>query len=155
MINGFIYKSVIGPIAIYEENGYIIEVEKNEKFRNDVKLNKTEVISQTINELEEYFLGQRKIFTVPLNPQTTIFRAKVLGELQKIPYGKTVSYQEIAIKIGNPRASRAVGGACHNNPISLLIPCHRVIATDGSMTGFGWGIDTKVFLLALEKKFTK
>ncbi|MDD2492987.1 MAG: methylated-DNA--[protein]-cysteine S-methyltransferase [Bacilli bacterium] len=155
MVNGFIYQSIIGPLAIYEEDGSIIAIKKNEPIPVDVNQIKTALIEQTILELDEYFTGKRTQFSVSMKHHHQGFHAKVWTELSKIPYGVTVSYKELAIRIGHPRAYRAVGGACHANPIPILIPCHRVVATNGSMTGFGWGLDTKKSLLALEKKFYK
>jgi methylated-DNA-[protein]-cysteine S-methyltransferase len=104
-------------------------------------------------ELDEYFAGRLFNFTVPLQPEGTAFRKRVWDALEKIPYGKTISYKELAAVLGNPKASRAVGGANHHNPIVLLIPCHRVIGADGSLTGFGGGMEAKAFLIKHEKSF--
>ena len=103
-------------------------------------------------ELGEYFEGKRESFDVPLEADGTDFQRDVLGALQQIPYGETRTYGEIAEHLGKPRASRAVGAANGRNPIPILIPCHRVIGSDGSLTGFGGGIDTKEFLLSLERR---
>lgn len=103
------------------------------------------------NQLREYFNGQRKEFTIPLYPVGTEFQEKVWKCLLQIPYGKTCSYAEIAEKIGNPAAVRAVGTAIGNNPISIIIPCHRVIGKDGSLTGFAGGLENKRALLELER----
>ena len=108
------------------------------------------IISQTALELNEYFSGTRKTFDVPLMAQGTPFRERVWEELKLIPYGEVISYVELARRIGNPNASRAVGGANHNNPISILIPCHRVIASDGSLCGYGGEVWRKVWLLEHE-----
>ena len=101
-------------------------------------------------QLKEYFAGERKRFDLPLAPVGTDFQLSVLRALQEIPFGETRSYLEIAERIGNPKAVRAVGSANGNNPIALIIPCHRVIGSNGSLTGFGGGIDAKRFLLELE-----
>lgn len=101
-------------------------------------------------QLTEYFAGTRRAFDLPLAPLTTPFQSQVLEALQAIPYGETRSYKDIAVAVGNPKAVRAVGTANGNNPIPIIIPCHRVIGSDGSLTGFGGGLDTKRFLLALE-----
>ena len=101
-------------------------------------------------QLEAYFAGKLKVFDVPLAPQATPFQAKVLDELLKIPYGETCSYMDIAIALDNPKASRAVGMANGNNPIPVIIPCHRVVGSNGSLTGFGGGLPNKRFLLDLE-----
>ena len=103
-------------------------------------------------ELAEYFSGKRKIFTLPLAPEGTEWRQKVWKVLEKIPYGKTLSYGEVAEQAGNPKGARAAGGAIHNNPILILIPCHRVIGKDGSLTGYAEGLDKKAYLLDLERR---
>ncbi|MCP5089851.1 MAG: methylated-DNA--[protein]-cysteine S-methyltransferase [Gammaproteobacteria bacterium] len=101
-------------------------------------------------QLEEYFTGSRKDFDLPLRLNGTEFQVKVLKALQKIPYGETVSYGEIARRIGKPKAMRAVGAANGRNPIPIVVPCHRVIGSGGDLTGFGGGLDTKEALLRLE-----
>ena len=101
-------------------------------------------------QLKEYFAGERKSFDLELAPQGTDFQLSVLKALQDIPYGETCSYADIAQRIGNAKAVRAVGSANGNNPIALIIPCHRVIGSNGSLTGFGGGLDTKRYLLDLE-----
>jgi len=101
-------------------------------------------------QLTEYFAGERKAFDLPLALQGTEFQLLVLKELSRIPYGETVSYGEIAKRIGRPKAVRAVGAANGRNPIPIVIPCHRVIGSSGDLTGFGGGLDTKTELLRLE-----
>lgn len=101
-------------------------------------------------QLEEYFAGTRKEFELPLHLSGTDFQVQVLEELQKIPYGETASYGDIAKRIGRPKAMRAVGAANGRNPIPIIIPCHRVIGSTGDLTGFGGGLDTKEALLRLE-----
>ena len=101
-------------------------------------------------QLEEYFDGKRTEFELPLAPSGTDFQLQVLDELQRIPYGETASYADIADRIGRPKAVRAVGAANGRNPLPIVIPCHRVIGSNGSMTGFGGGIPTKEALLRLE-----
>lgn len=102
-------------------------------------------------QLLEYLDGKRRAFDLPLAPQATPFQAKVLAALQRIPYGETRSYRDIADAIGKPRAVRAVGGANGRNPLPIVIPCHRVIGADGSLTGFGGGLAIKRHLLELER----
>jgi len=102
------------------------------------------------SQLDGYFAGRRQRFDLPLAPSGTAFQRKVLEALQAIPYGETRSYKEVAAAIGKPRAVRAVGGANGRNPIPIIIPCHRVIGSDGSLTGFGGGLAAKRALLALE-----
>ena len=101
-------------------------------------------------QLLSYFAGERTQFTLPLAPVGTPFRQKVWAALMQIPYGQTITYGELAQAIGNPKACRAVGGANHHNPISIFIPCHRVIGQNGSLTGYGGGLHWKEYLLALE-----
>jgi methylated-DNA-[protein]-cysteine S-methyltransferase len=102
-------------------------------------------------QLREYFAGTRRKFDLPLAPAGTAFQRSVWDQLVKIPYGETISYGELARRIGNPRASRAVGLANGSNPIPIVIPCHRVIGSDGRLVGFGGGLDIKQRLLALER----
>lgn len=101
-------------------------------------------------QLSEYFAGKRKHFDLPLKLNGTKFQLRVLDELQRIPYGETTSYGDIANRIGRPRAVRAVGAANGRNPIPIIVPCHRVIGSNGSLTGFGGGLDAKQALLQLE-----
>lgn len=103
-------------------------------------------------ELYEYFEGKRTAFTLPLNPHGTPFQKTVWETLRTIPYGETISYAQEAQKFGNPKAIRAVANANGRNPIAILIPCHRVIASGGGIGGYSGGIEKKEFLLALEKK---
>jgi len=101
-------------------------------------------------QLQEYFAGERQHFDLPLKLNGTEFQLQVLAELQRIPYGETVSYGDIASRIGRPRAVRAVGAANGRNPIPIIVPCHRVIGSSGDLTGFGGGIAAKRALLRLE-----
>ncbi len=101
-------------------------------------------------QLDEYFAGQRTDFDLPLRLTGTDFQLAVLAELQKIPYGETASYRDVAERIGRPKAVRAVGAANGRNPIPIVVPCHRVIGAGGDLTGFGGGLDTKEALLRLE-----
>ena len=110
------------------------------------------LIRQCCEELQEYFAGCRQSFDVPLAPSGTPFQQRVWNALCQIPYGKTRTYGEVAKMAGNPKASRAVGMANHCNPILILIPCHRVIGSDGSLTGYAAGLETKKYLLQLEKE---
>ncbi len=107
-------------------------------------------LTQAIAELAEYFAGRRLAFTVPLLPQGTAFQTAVWSRLIAIPYGRTLSYRDLAAAVGRPRAVRAVGAANGRNSINIIIPCHRVIGADGSLTGYGGGIDKKAWLLDFE-----
>ena len=108
--------------------------------------------SEVIDQLEEYFAGTRTHFTIPLEQKGTPFQQRVWQALLNIPYGQTVSYGEIARSIGLPRASRAVGAANGKNPISILVPCHRVIGHSGKLVGYGGGLSIKEKLLAHERQ---
>ena len=105
-----------------------------------------------IDQLKAYFVGERTTFDLPLAPVGTSFQRMVWTALRRIPYGETVSYGQIAKRIGRPGASRAVGLANGANPIGVIVPCHRVVASDGSLTGYGGGLERKRFLLGLEKR---
>jgi len=109
-----------------------------------------EPFREAARQLEAYFAGARRSFDLPLAPEATPFQSRVLEALRGIPYGETRSYKDIAIALGDPGAVRAVGSANGRNPLPLVIPCHRVIGSDGSLTGFGGGLETKRFLLDLE-----
>ena len=108
------------------------------------------VTGQARQQLTEYFAGQRREFDLPLSPSGTDFQRRVWELLREIPYGETVTYGELARRLGNPRAARAVGMACNRNPIAIVVPCHRVVGSTGSLTGYAGGLDTKAFLLKLE-----
>jgi methylated-DNA-[protein]-cysteine S-methyltransferase len=108
------------------------------------------VLARAARQLGEYFAGERTSFDVPLAPEGTAFQQRVWDALRTIPYGATASYGEIAAQVGSPGASRAVGLANGRNPISIVVPCHRVIGADGSLTGYGGGLPAKRALLDLE-----
>ena len=142
--------SPVGTLRLAEENGAVTEL-KFEEWDGKTEKAETELLSRAERELEDYFEGQRREFTLPLAPSGTEFQRRVWDALLTVPYGETRSYGEIASLIGSPKASRAVGAANHRNPISIFIPCHRVIGADGSLTGYGGGLDVKSSLLALEQ----
>jgi len=116
---------------------------------------KEKLFLKALDQLEAYFNGELTTFDLELNIQGTNFQKMVWRELVKIPYGETLSYSELAKRIGNPNASRAVGMANGKNPISIIIPCHRVIGKNGSLTGFGGGLEVKKNLLELEERNKK
>jgi methylated-DNA-[protein]-cysteine S-methyltransferase len=109
-----------------------------------------EVLAEAARQLGEYFAGERTTFDLPISLDGTGFQRTVWAGLQEIPYGETISYGELAKRIGQPSASRAVGLANGRNPVSIVVPCHRVIGANGSMTGYGGGLPRKQFLLGLE-----
>jgi methylated-DNA-[protein]-cysteine S-methyltransferase len=108
-------------------------------------------LDEVVSQLEEYFEGKRRAFDLPLAPQGTPFQQRVWRALLDIPYGETISYGELASRIGNKAASRAVGLANGSNPLPIVIPCHRVIGSNGKLTGYGGGLPIKQQLLALER----
>ena len=114
-----------------------------------------QVLRDALAQLEEYFRGRRTSFTVSLSLRGTAFQKKVWQALLNIPYGKTITYKDLACAVGNTRATRAVGGANHRNPVSIIVPCHRVVGSDGRLTGYGGGLDKKAWLLAHERKFAR
>lgn len=111
----------------------------------------TELIKRTQSQLDEYFAGRRRTFELPLSAKGTEFQRAVWSQLEKIPYGVTKSYGEIACSLGMPKAARAVGGACKKNPIAVIVPCHRVVSANGSLTGYAAGLEFKEKLLKLEQ----
>lgn len=110
---------------------------------------------EAAKQLDAYFAGTLKEFDLPLKPNGTEFQLAVLEELQKIPYGTTTSYGDIASRIGRPKAVRAVGAANGRNPLPIIIPCHRVVGSSGDLTGFGGGLPTKKALLRLEMEHSQ
>ncbi|MEY8321619.1 methylated-DNA--[protein]-cysteine S-methyltransferase [Lachnospiraceae bacterium 46-61] len=116
----------------------------------EIPIKKTILLEMAEQQILEYFEGKRQNFSLPIAPKGTIFQKKVWKALQNIPYGQTRCYKEIAKEIGQCKAARAVGNANHNNPIAIVIPCHRVIGANGKLTGYYSGIDKKEFLLKLE-----
>ncbi|HPZ04773.1 MAG: methylated-DNA--[protein]-cysteine S-methyltransferase [Bacillota bacterium] len=114
-------------------------------------VSETPLIREAAKQLEEYFVGKRKIFDIPLGPEGTPFQRAVWEALLEIPYGETRSYGDIAARIGNPKAARAVGMANNRNPIAVFVPCHRVIGASGKLVGYAGGVDVKKKLLELEK----
>lgn len=154
MNNAFYYETKIGKIGIVENGTAITRVDFGEIIPRDVELTETDLLKKANEELQEYFDGKRKLFDIPLAPQGTEFQQKVWKVLQEIPYGKTYSYKDVAIKVGNEKASRAVGMANNKNPIAIFIPCHRVIGANGKLVGYAGGLDVKEMLLAMEKENT-
>ena len=150
-------ETMIGTVCVVEEDGNIVRVNIRQEHTSAAKTNKDCVYKETAlllrakTQLEEYFAGQRKLFDLPFCAKGTAFQQKVWEQLQLIPYGETRSYGQIAAAIGNPKASRAVGGANNKNPIGIIVPCHRVVGANGALVGYAGGLDVKAALLALEK----
>lgn len=147
-----IYSTAIGDICIVQEDEAVIGLGIAGKLKpENVIWKETPLLKQAIMQLTEYFAGDRRNFTVKLHTTGTAFQEKIWGLLQEIPYGETRTYGELAAMAGSPKGARAVGMACNRNPVMLFIPCHRVIGSDGSLTGFGGGLPVKKKLLELEK----
>lgn len=154
-----IYSSQMGDMIVCEENGSLTMLEfedldpkypSHPGLGDDAVSELTPLLAETVRQLDEYFAGKRHDFDLPLAPQGTPFQQKVWAALRQIPYGTTASYGQIAATMGNPKASRAVGMANNRNPIAIIIPCHRVIGSDGSLVGYGGGLPIKKQLLELE-----
>ncbi|HHZ18059.1 MAG TPA: methylated-DNA--[protein]-cysteine S-methyltransferase [Acholeplasmataceae bacterium] len=144
------FSTPFGPMYVEEEAGKITAVGLGERRCADAP---TPLLLSARKQLEEYFAGRRRVFELPLGMSGTAFQVAVWESLITIPYGETVSYAEIAARIGNKNACRAVGGACSANPLMIVVPCHRVIGQDGRFVGFGSGLPVKAELLRLEKGF--
>ena len=141
----------IGKIAIAEENGAISHILfDGDMSLDDYEKKETKTIQKVVRQLEAYFAGELKVFDVPLALNGTPFQKAAWEALMEIPYGQTCSYKDIAIKIGNPKAVRAVGMANNKNKIPIIIPCHRVIGTNGKLVGYAGGLEIKQQLLDLE-----
>ena len=150
----FIYQSLYGDIFIEIDDDRVVKltyIVEDPTLPQNTEIKKTPIISSVIKQLDDYFSGKRTEFNFPIKLIGTPFQKRVWDELKTIPYGETRTYGQIAKSIGKPNASRAVGGACHNNPICLVVPCHRVIGSNCKLTGFAGGLDIKEKLLQLEK----
>lgn len=143
------YESPVGILKIAEDDQGITEVSFQDEKGTDQREGNL-YLQETQRQLEEYFAGSRRSFDVPLSLKGTEFQKKVWHALMEIPYGHTACYQEVAAMIGNEKASRAIGNANHHNPVVIIVPCHRVINADGSIGGYGGGIERKKYLLNLE-----
>jgi len=146
----YTYETSYGIITVESDGAAITLLKAGKNINPRGKKTATPLTDKTANQLNEYFEGKRKVFDIPLNPQGTDFQRKVWKALEAIPYGETRSYKDIATAVGNPKACRAVGLANNKNPIWIIIPCHRVIGANGSLTGYGGGIDMKRKLLDKE-----
>lgn len=151
MINYFCYDTEIGRIKISEKDGKIIGLGFYDYKKEDEIEKETDAIRKTYLQLKEYLSGKRKNFDIEIEMIGTEFQKKVWKELLNIPYGETRSYKDIAIAIGNEKACRAVGNANNKNPIAIIVPCHRVVGSNGSMTGYAGGLNIKEKLLKIEK----
>lgn len=153
MNNIFFYETDIGKIGIAENGKAITNVYfNNGQILEEFNIEETDLLRKAGKELKEYFDGERTEFDIPIEVDGTDFRKSVWKELCNIPYGETCTYGDIAKRIGNPKASRAVGLANNKNRIPIFIPCHRVIGANGKLVGFAGGIEIKKYLLDLESK---
>ena len=146
--------SPVGPLRLVADDGGLrridflkTKVKVDASWRNDAA-----ALKETLHQLRLYFAGELEEFDLALAPEGTSFQLGVWHQLCKIPYGETISYGELAKRVGNPNASRAVGLANGSNPIPIIIPCHRVIGSNGKLTGYGGGLPIKEKLLALERR---
>ena len=136
----------IGPLCIREAGGAIVAINFT---AGELSPPATPLLTEAARQLTAYFAGELTEFDLPLRLEGTAFRLQCWQALLTIPYGETISYGEQAKRIGNPKAVRAVGGANHHNPISIVVPCHRVVGADGSLTGYAGGAARKQYLLSL------
>lgn len=143
--------SPVGKLMIVQQGEAVKEILFEEKITDAVPLRSTELLLCAQRQLNEYFSGSRKVFSLPLALTGTPFQRKVWQQLTQIPYGEVRSYGQIAQAVGNPKACRAVGAANHCNPIPILVPCHRVVGANGSLTGYAGGLWRKNLLLQLEQ----
>ncbi len=156
MADSYIFKSPIGLLKISEDEGqitglYVQQPEEELTLPQDHAPH-SDLLYEAYKQVNEYFAGKRTVFDLPLGYGGTPFQQSVWRELQKIPYGETRSYEDIAIGIGNSKAVRAVGQANNRNPILIIVPCHRVINKNGNIAGFGGGVEVKRYLLDLEQR---
>jgi methylated-DNA-[protein]-cysteine S-methyltransferase len=154
-------KSPVGKLKLVASSRVLVAVLWEKERPNRVKLDQMSldprhpILIETERQLSEYFAGKRTEFDLPLQPDGTEFQKKVWRTLREIPFGKTKSYLDLARAIGSPNAFRAVGAANGKNPLSIVVPCHRVVGADGALTGFAGGLETKAALLALEARSVK
>lgn len=140
--------SPIGTLGLCARDGYLVRIVFG---GTDETENKDPVLHDAKRELNEYFAGERREFSVPIMAEGTEFQKKVWRALVEIPYGETCSYSDIANEMGSPKAARAVGMANHVNPIPVIVPCHRVVGKGGKLVGYAGGLDMKTTLIELEK----
>jgi methylated-DNA-[protein]-cysteine S-methyltransferase len=147
--------SPIGPLTLMSRDGcltrLVMEDQAHATSAPPDSIRDDDAFAEVSTQLDEYFAGRRMTFDVAMTLEGTDFQRRVWAELSAIPYGETISYGELARRVGNPKASRAVGSANGHNPVAVIVPCHRVIAGNGSIGGYGGGLERKVHLLELEQ----
>ena len=141
-----VIRSPLGPLTLFAEEGHLISL----VFGDYGSYDDLPLFRTAREQLDEYFSGRRRHFTLPLRPEGTPFQCRVWSALCDIPYGWAISYRDLADRVGSPRGFQAVGQANGRNPLPILIPCHRVITTGGGLGGYSGGLDRKRFLLRLE-----
>ena len=153
-------ESPVGKLKLVASSNALVAVLWEREHPNRVKLDTATldpqhpILLETERQLTEYFSGGRTVFDLPIQPDGSEFQKKVWRALREIPFGQTRSYLDLAKAIGSSTAARAVGAANSKNPLSIIVPCHRVVGADGSLTGFAGGLETKAALLALETRST-
>ena len=155
-MNVWYINSMLGTLRLEEEDDALCGVQLCPDGVPDLeplprKVCETPLLQETEEQLNEYFAGARREFDLPLAPKGTAFQKAVWAEMSKIPYGEVRTYGQLAAALGKPKAARAVGGACHRNPIAIIQPCHRVVGANGSLTGYAYGLEVKEYLLELEQ----
>ena len=155
-----LYFIVINPIpavilTLTADDNNLLRIDFGSQRPTNAIKKATPVLAVAAQQLEEYFHGLRRDFTIPLKASGTQFQQQVWQALIYIPYGMTYTYKELAETIGKPKASRAVGSACNRNPLPIVIPCHRVIGSSGSLTGYAGGLELKAMLLKMEENFMR
>ena len=148
MISHYTYETGLGSVTFIEEDGALLAISMQRSLDGVEK--ETSLTKEAYAQLSEYLNGKRKTFDLPFKMRGTQFQLQVWNALLDIPYGETRSYKQIAEAIGNPKAVRAVGMANNRNPLLIIVPCHRIIGKNGSLVGYGEGLDKKEFLLRLE-----
>lgn len=149
----YFYEGAIGRYAVEETEGYLTHIWTHRQLdgvSREMEVVETSLLREAKRQLDAYFSGQLREFTLPLAPMGTEFQMKVWKTLCSIPYGEVITYGQLAERVGNTRASRAVGMANSKNPLPVLIPCHRVIGAGGKLVGYTGGLDIKVKLLQIE-----
>ena len=146
----WMFETPVGDMAVGEEDGSLVRLWLPNQPTLRMMPHKTPLLERAQGQILEYLNGQRQVFDLPLSPVGTPFQQKVWEALLDIPYGETESYGELAKRIGSPGGARAVGLANRNNPLPILIPCHRVVGAKGTLTGYAGGLELKQALLALE-----
>jgi len=146
------YSSPVGILEIRSDGTTITSIHFLDSDKSELPAESDEIIAKCVNQLDEFFQGRRSVFDLPLNPKGTDFQRRVWDKVVEIPFGETTSYGAVATSLGDPNLNRAVGLANGANPVPIIIPCHRVIGSNGSLTGYAGGLERKKWLLNHELK---